>query len=242
MELSKEDIARIEAYLDGKLEAADLAALKQRMEEDEAFAAEVRHMAGQRELLRAGRRMQLREQLAGVEADIQRKRLRNRRAVYAIASVLLIAIGLQFFLPSKTSGPDLYDSYFQPYLLGGPQRGNEPPTPYDDAWEAYKNGDYANATAYFDTVSSGHADYQNIQLYKAISQLGLGKTTQAIAGLKAISADPSHPFVEEALFFQGLAHLRLDQMEEAKRIFDTFIEMDGSYRREDVQSIIKSIQ
>ena len=241
MDNRPEDRQKIEAYLRGNLSPEEKQDFEARIASDSELAEEVRHQAGQQELFRAGRRMQMMQQLQEVEASIQSGRKRNRRLLALAATLLLLFLAARFFFQTPPSNEDLYKEHFELYLLGGPQRDNAPPTPYDKAWEAYQNSDFQAALAYFDTVSTSHPDYPSIQLYRAVSNMGQGLHERAITQLQTITNTEGHPFVEEALYYLGLSQLRLEHTEEAAASFEKFQQLNGQYHKEDVEEILQKI-
>lgn len=241
MELRPENRDQIETYLSGNMSPQEKEAFEARVAAEPDLAEELRHLAGQKELFRVGRRLDMMRRLEGMEAAIVARKKRNRRLLAVAATLILLAVAGRFLYTPVPTGQDMYQEYFEPYLLGGPQRDNSPPTAYDTAWENYRRGNYAQALTFFDTVSSSHPDFQVIQLYRGISTLDEGACERAIAQFQTIIDTEGHPYTEEALYYQGLAHLRLGRDEAAIRVFKEFQNQNAQYHKADVEQILKTI-
>lgn len=132
----------------------------------------------------------------------------------AIAAILMIAMGLatwRYLMPDTNDR--LYAKYYAPDAGLPGMMGSSNTYNFDDAMVDYKSEEYASAIQKFSALLKQRIGGDSSRFYLALSQLGKGNYQEAETNLSALP--PSSSFSKKAIWYKALAHLKLDEKEQA---------------------------
>ncbi|WP_435578132.1 hypothetical protein [Gilvibacter sp.] len=156
---------------------------------------------------------------------------------YAAASVLVIALGVNFFFGGSDN---LYDDYFETYPnVYQPVIRGAASTSISDAFVFYENGEFEQAAASFKQLLEDQDDI-NLKFYRAMALLNAGDTQQALPLLEQLS-ETAFEFQAESKWYLALTYLKLDQTEKAKPLLEQMDAIDAEFKAEQRSSILKEI-
>lgn len=165
------------------------------------------------------------------------------------ASLLLLLIGAPiYWQQDEQRYARIFNKNFEPYeVLGGTTRSanTEKDLVLPQAFEAYYKGDYTEARELF-IVASGQEDRPYIWLYLGNAYLAHDEDDKAIPekAVEALEKVLAYPDVDlktqwRTHWYLGLAHIKLNQEEEAKQHFE--IVQDTDEYGEEAKNILESI-
>ncbi|MDC7996682.1 hypothetical protein POW22_01510 [Gilvibacter sediminis] len=230
----------IQGYFKQSLSEADSQLVNRLLKEDAEFKAAFESYQDMHIAFKKADYDALKAQLQGLESTISKETKPWHRQAwlrYAAASVLVIALGVNFFF----GGPDnLYEDYFETYpnVYQPVIRGAES-TSVSDAFLFYENGEFEQAAASFDQLLAQHDDI-NLKFYRAMALLNSGDTEQALPELEQLS-DTAFEFQTESKWFLTLLYLKLDQTEKAKAQLELLDSMDAQFKVKERGEIQKNI-
>ncbi|MEM0999923.1 MAG: hypothetical protein AAGN35_22915 [Bacteroidota bacterium] len=225
---NEKDTALILDYLAGKLAGEARVQLEARLAAEPDLAEELAVQRGLNLVLKAGRRRDLEARMRKVSAQVadeapmeaQVRRVNWRGVGIAAAVLLLAVVGVFIYRGGGPMTPEaLYAENFAPYTQGGPVRGTDPESAYEQAWEAYLGGEYAAAIPFFASVPPRDTIYPQVRVFLGVSHLGAGQPESARAVLGPIAGDPEAAYREVAAWYVGLSYLQEGQ---AKAAVDHF--------------------
>jgi len=151
-------------------------------------------------------------------------------------SSLLVAASVLFFLWFKnpfqgTSNAILYASYYTTYpnYVDNIERNDSSAqTAYQTAFFAYEQQNYQQAIQIFESLDSKQDPA--LQFYWGLSLLELEQYTEAILHLEQAYKAPKHRYSDNALWYQALGYLKLEEYKKAKIAFQQLIKDQSTYR------------
>ncbi len=152
----------------------------------------------------------------------------------AASLALLICVGMAVRL--LVSLPD-YQSVIdqelgQQYPVSNLSRSGGDGSATEKAFQLYTNGDYVNASIYFEQATPGEKDKASVMFYEALSYLYAGRYEKAIDLFESERMANSR-YAQQAQWFQALAFLRLNNNKQAVAILKS-IEADHQHFKQDV--------
>ena len=188
--------------------------------------------------------LNLRQQLGDLEAEldqVQPTKVRSFRAYWlAAASVLLITFAGLWYFNRPIPAPQYFAAYFEPYRAPVNIRSSPGAT---DRWEqarlAYAAGDFTLAAERFASITNtaGVPTYLR-DFYWGVSLLSqeTPDATKAISRLEKV-AGLTTDYQEPATWYLALAHLSLDQKEQAR----PYLERLRAYRSTEARKILNEL-
>jgi tetratricopeptide (TPR) repeat protein len=140
-----------------------------------------------------------------------------------IAAVLVVFFGIyQFgFFSKSLSNSEVFSYNFETYAAPSTLRNNESNVPVEwaSATDYYRNQEYEKALALYDKVEADIPSYM-VFFYKGMSYMAQSKPNYILAlqNFKIVQ-ESDNDFRQQALWYQGLALLKLDKRQEALEIF-----------------------
>lgn len=210
--MEKNDLDLLDQYFNGQLDPEAAAAVQARSRTDAAFGAEfdLRQRMDQWLRQEAGRNA-LRGtlgQLGAAHFQPEMKArpgwlLRNRSAIAAAASVVVIALATWFLWPAGSASYSDYNQHAPLFLV---ERGPDQDDPAAAAEAAFNRQDYPAALTALDQVLARQPEQLTALLYKGITLLELRRPADARTILTPIAAGNS-ALRGEARWYLALSYL-----------------------------------
>jgi len=210
---------QIDAYLQQQLTEQERTDFEAKMAEDAALRDQVAEQQRTIELIEwEGARAVLQEVMQEKLSErpgVRRPVWRRLAPIMAIAAGVLVLLLINIFRP-KAGPNELFQRYFSP-AQGLPSLLGATDNPaFEEGMISYKRAEYAEALRYWDTLA-GATDNDTIAFYTGLSELALGNAEMAISELDR-SFSPQ--FSEDAKWYRSLAHLKLGELEKARRLWE----------------------
>jgi TolA-binding protein len=143
----------------------------------------------------------------------------------AVLGAVLIIKSLQPTDPQK-----LFSSYYEPFSAVSPVvRGTNSNELYISAMDSYKAGDYQNAEQAFKQSANMNPSFGSPVFYLGLTALETGEYNAAITNLDSVIKG-SGAYSKEAKWYLGLAYLRTDNKEKARKCFEELAASSGYYK------------
>ena len=138
----------------------------------------------------------------------------------AAAVVIFLAIGSFWFL-SGTSNERLYDNYFSvdPGLPTTMSTSDD--FAFYDAMVNYKRGDYEKAISKWSVLQKIQPENDTLNYFIGVAKLANKNEKQAIDYLDNVTKDSQSEFRNEAYYYLGLAYLKSNELELARKNFNS---------------------
>jgi len=146
------------------------------------------------------------------------------------AATIGVFILIRTLLPS--SDPEkLYSSYYKPFnAISSVTRGTNEnkQDKYSAALESYRVGNYQTAAAGFSSILQNDTSIITPRFFMGITQMAMGKYTQAVFLLSSIAGRPGE-YRKETIWYLGLAYLKTGEKEKASNYFKLLAQSPGFY-------------
>jgi len=220
-----EEEQRIMDFLSGAMTESEKQLFLKEIDSNEELKAEVEHYRHIRNMLNDDRT----QFSAAVSEIISENQPIKRRPIYWVAasvSVLITLLAIYLWKQDADSVTLLADQYLEPHKdILTSRSGNE----FEIDLSSYKNGNYQQAA--IDLQKQLDESYQPVKaLYLGISYLLSDNPNRANEVLTMIEKDQV-VFSDDVNWYQSLALIKLNQMEEAKTLLNMLIEEQTIYRK-----------
>lgn len=168
---------------------------------------------------------------SGGHSTIKLKRLR-RIVRYVAAAVVVIGFAGYMVLNAGSSSEKLFAKHFTPDPGLPTTMGASDNFEFYDAMVNYKQGDYQNAIDKWETLFGVNPKSDTLAYFIGVAHLAKGDEKEAIGYLQDLSSAGQNSFESETNFFLGLAYLKADNVEEAKK----YLTFSGTERANKVLS------
>lgn len=229
-EITQELLEFIERCLNKTATSEELQEFKAKLENDTKFRAQVTDI---KTLLIGIESQSLKEKLddfhqeivetpSNITATIKFMHIRK----IAVAAILIIALGSFWFL-SRNNNQKLYAKYFSPdpglpTLMSENQNFD-----FYDAMVNYKQGEYKRAIEKWELLLSKSPKNDTLNYFLGMAQLANKQEKKSIEYFKVVTNSDTSNFKNEAYYYLGLAYLKTDNVELAKKNL-TFSTVDNS--------------
>ncbi len=206
-------------------------------EEKKEFEADLASDPGLREAFDAHKSMIFSVEAAGVKDDLSKiianqksqkssaKTISFNRTWIAVAASVVILVGAFYLFNTtrSTAGGELYAEFYTvdpglPTLMG---TSDDPR--FAEAMVKYKQGEYRTALAEFDLMMNDHNSNDTLLFYRGLCHLELDQPEVSINLFDQI--DPvSSIWAPKAQWYQAMAHLRQDNLDEAKTMINQIVQ------------------
>lgn len=227
----------IEAYLEGRMNAAQREAFEVRLRNEQDVRDALALHQEATVAVRAIAREDLKSRIQGIDQNSSKG---NHMGWWAAAAAVCILFGAAWWWNTKASftGPELYAEHFSPYPDRLSTLGNGDAV-LKKAMGHYQNQEFDSAAIYFQKLEQYSDSPDAIALYQSISLLAAGHPQQAIAELDRLKNSQTS-FAEVAHWYHVLALLSNNQMEEARQSLSTYREK-WSYQRKHADELWESL-
>lgn len=237
-----ENEAYIEAYLLGQLSPEEKAKFEERLSKDNAFKQEVKLYQNLLEGIRDVGRNDLKKELQDLEKEFtqiegQTFNLRPTFLIGVAAAICLILIPLYIFYTPNS----LFDQYFEPYdnFVASVERGETATNPYQQAFQAYENADYAQAIEVFESLTAPQKNEEAVIFYLGLSYLAQKITDPAKVKLLQVIA-MNRDFKEQAQWYLALAYVQDNQKNEARSLLQKHIQ-SSKFQKAKAQELLNQL-
>ncbi len=136
----------------------------------------------------------------------------------AIAAGIIIALGM-FWMFSGSSNDKLYSKHFKPDPGLPTAMSSSDNFAFYDAMVNYKRGDYKTAIQKWEQLEKKAPQNDTLSYFLGVANLADKNADQAITYLHKTVQNPKSVFVKDANYYLGMAYLKKDNTEDAKKHF-----------------------
>ncbi|MCB0662369.1 MAG: hypothetical protein KDC24_06495 [Saprospiraceae bacterium] len=249
--MREEQYEKIEAYLEGTLNEEEKLAFEKEMSEDQALKNAVALEKDLQTFLPDTAELAFRQNLEQVNKNWKNKQGGSTISMrwFSIAAGMLLVFGFSFwktiFSPAPLNNQELFAAHFEPYQMvlntrSGGQLEGENQLKLNEALEAYADKNYSKAAIAFQNLAEIEPDNELYELYSGLSHLAAGHADTSIEILEVLQRKSSPSLREQIQWYLGLAYLKNDQKEEAKRTLSSIDE--GEYRYEEAKKVLEDMR
>lgn len=229
--ISQELLESIERYLNETMNLEELKTFEDKLNSDQAFKSQVEDV---KTLLFGIEFQSLKEELNIFHESIINKENEkpsskvislNFRKI-AVAAVIIIAAGSFWFL-NQNSNNKLYANYFTPDPGLATTMSETSNFEFYDAMVNYKQGDYKTAISKWEELYNIKPKNDTLNYFLGVAQMANKNEDKAISYLEKVTSLSDSNFKNEAYYYLGLAYLKNDNLELAKKNL-TFSTVDNS--------------
>ncbi|WP_419213979.1 tetratricopeptide repeat protein [Maribacter sp. X9] len=217
---TREEQDLFEKYLLGTIEVHEKSALKSRLQSEPELNAKFLEFKGLfRAIEEKGLRKKLEDFHGNLEDDGKLKHFdfRKHKIIFRAAAtiVLLIALGGMWHLFVPNHNERLFNEYFTPDPGLPTVMGNSDNYDFYEAMVNYKQGNYKAATVKWEDLLLQKKDNDTLFYFLGAAYLANGEPSKAIPYFDRVLKSDNPSFQNEAAFYNGLAHLKINEVEAA---------------------------
>lgn len=238
--ITQEQLERIERYLNDTMPDEQRRQFKHQLNTDEAFRLLVDDvkvmLLGIESAALKNNLEQFHDEMVPVkkldqttttEAALKMKKTRIRMLKFMAAAAVVIFIGT-FWIESRSKSPDrLFAKHFTPDPGLPTTMGATQNFTFYDAMVNYKQGEYKTAIGKWQTLLSSEQKNDTLYYFMGVAHLANGDELEAINYLQNLTENGSISFQKETAYYLGLAYLKADNVEDAKKYL-TFSGTEGA--------------
>ncbi len=171
-------------------------------------------------------------------------RLLRFKPAFILASVFLLVIISSITYVSKLNDQRRHDYLYQisafspPVYFEGETRNNQATALLPSAMKLYQKKEYAGALTLLKKIENGN-DNPQVTFFKGVCNLLLDVPEDALPHLNQIIQSMDPAYYDEAIYYKGIALLRMDQTDKALEQFRNLASMYSPYREKAKQIIGK---
>jgi len=151
------------------------------------------------------------------ETAARLKKTRIKMIKFMAAAAVIIFVG-SFWLESRSNSTDrLFAKHFSPDPGLPTTMGENENFEFYDAMVNYKQGDYPTAISKWQPLLSSEQKNDTLHYFIGVAHLANGNEKEAINYLQKLTDNDSDSFQEETAYYLGLAYLKADNVEDAKK-------------------------
>lgn len=221
---SIEIFERIERYILAEMEDSELVSFEQELATDKELSKKVEEY---RVLITAIEEQSLKTKLdefhEGIVTEtipVIKKRLFSfpKIGIAAAISFLVAFAGYKYY-QNNTHDDSLYETYFVPDPGLPTVMGKTENYAFFDAMVDYKRGNYNTAIKKWKELYSSQTKNDTLNYFLGVAYLTIKKVDPAIKHLQIVSDTENSIFIEDAIYYLGLANLKEGKLEKAKVYF-----------------------
>lgn len=228
----------INNYFENSLSAEDQIRFDLLMQSDTDFATQVTFQKNLKKAISLNERADLKKKLASFET--KKPKVNTLRVFYAAASIVLLC-GLGFYFTQNNSNA-LYEEYYHSYpnVVAPTVRGENKIDLKSEAFYEYDSGNYQKSLELFSKIYDAEKDDYAL-FYKALSQMELQKTTEAIATFQQFDLGKNNAFTPFVKWYLALTYLKENQKEKAIPLLKSLSETDNP-QQEMAQKLLSELE
>jgi len=230
-QISQAQLEQIESYLQNNMSEENRAAFEEKLASDEHFRI---LFEDTKKLILGIETASLKDNLEAFHDEMTGvKRLKTRFGAnhpknktksfpwtrvkwYAAASILLI-LGTFWFQQDPSNSEALYAKHFVPDPGLATTMGSTQNYEFYKAMVQYKQGDYDKAIENWEAFENTGKMTDTLHYFIGVAYLANGDQYKAIKYLQPLQEEAQNPFQKETAYYLGLAYLKADNVEDAKK-------------------------
>lgn len=229
--ISQELLESVERYLNKNMPYDEQKAFENKLKSDSDFRMQVEEI---KTILLAIESQSLKENLdvyhesiSEVTPEVSDTKIRFLQfRKIAAAAAIIIAIG-SFWFFNQNSNAKLYANYFTPDPGLATTMSQNSNFEFYDAMVNYKQGNYKTAISKWKKLYTIKPKNDTLNYFIGVAQMADKNESEAITYLKKVTVSRNSSFKNDAYFYLGLAYLKNDNLELAKKNL-TFSSIDNS--------------
>lgn len=156
---------------------------------------------------------------------IQLQKKRNPFLSYAAAAIMLLLLTVSYFAFIRPPLHErLYATHYTIYQIDNLRNANqEGQNAFQIGWQAYQTKDYQQAATAFESIQNNNLE---AKMALGICYLEIGQAQKAIQQFKQLETTA---FSNMALWYQGLAYLKMNQLDKSLPYFERLIAAESDY-------------
>lgn len=226
----------LERYFENQLSQEENVLFQNYLDTDVSFAEDFAFQNNVKQAITLNERAELKQQLQSFE----KPKAKSFKIWYAAASVVLLC-GLGYYFTQNTA-TSVYDDFYQTYpnVVAPTVRGENAADIKSEAFYEYDSGNYEKSLTLFSKIYETDKDDYAL-FYKALSQMELQKTTEAIATFKQFDLGKNNAFTPFVKWYLALAYLKENQEEKAIPLLKSLSETQNP-QQEMAQKLLKELE
>jgi TolA-binding protein len=221
LNISQEEFERIERYHLGTLSAEANGQFEKEMRTNPTFAEKVVEVSN---LIQGVEYATLKNTLDQYHEEIDTSthnsipnRNKTRTPLIAIAAVLIVLLGIFWFLNDDSATDTLFAKHFTPDP-GLPTTMSETRNfKFYDGMVNYKQEDYETALQKWNLLVEEYPENDTLQYFIGVAYLAHGNEQNAITKLENLYNSNTESFKNETAYYLGLAFLKSENLKKAKK-------------------------
>ena len=226
----------LERYFENQLSQEEALLFQNYLDTDASFAEEFAFQKNVKQAITLNERAELKQKLQSFE----KPKAKPFKIWYAAASVVLLC-GLGYYF-TQNAATSVYDEFYQTYpnVVAPTVRGENSEDIKSEAFYEYDNGNYEKSLVLFSKIYETDKDDYAL-FYKALSQMELQKTTEAIATFKQFDLGKNNAFTPFVKWYLALAYLKENQKEQAMPLLKSLSETQNP-QQEMAQKLVDELE
>jgi tetratricopeptide (TPR) repeat protein len=227
---------KVVSYLSGELRDDEKAEVERHLDECRLCAGAVEGVAwleSREDYVRSANSVLTRLRLRAVNATPpvrpSRLRLRSARQYLALAAAVVVVAGMTAYLTRPGGGAALFQGSFEPYPSTQPTVRGAATYTSSNALALYESRDYRGALAGFEAGLKAQPNDATARFYAGLCRLALGRSAEAITDFEETRKLGAPEFDAPAEWYLALAHLRSENIAEARPRLKRIAEGGGFY-------------
>lgn len=148
------------------------------------------------------------------------KKSYSNRMWYAMAAVLVVALGMFWFLERPSASERLYVEHFKPDIGLPLKMGTTNSIEFYEGMLAYKQGNYNSAIDQWQTLLKDNPKNDTLNYFLGVSYLAEGNASTALQYLENQKQFHGGIFKEDAAFYAALAMLKEGRVDAARQLLE----------------------
>ena len=169
----------------------------------------------------------------------------TKKLWFRMAASLLLLISVGAVVRLMVATPDLQtlvnNELAEPYPLSNLVRGESDGSAKEKAFQLYAQGDFTNATIYFEQASTNEKENATVVFYNALSYLYQENFAKANALLKSDVIAGSR-YSKQAEWYRALALIQSGNLDEGKVALTSIADQVGHFKHEAANRLLKKME
>lgn len=245
MDLSDTDLRLIKNFIFGKLSPVEQQEFSARLSADAEFQTEVDFHQKLFATMHDREGERLKKMLAEVENG-NFPTQPSRGGSWLIWLLILLAgsaaAWFVFFREKPQPQPEqIFAENFQPFENTEFVSTRTPETPVEEAWKAYDQRDFEQATVFFSKMPASEKSDAS-EFFKANALLVCGKTADAVPILELLEAtQPPSKYTQPARWYLALAKIRLGEQAAARNLLEKIARQSSHFKSSEAADLLSKL-
>jgi tetratricopeptide (TPR) repeat protein len=230
----------LERYFENKLSQEEALLFQNYLDTDPSFAKEWAFQKNVKKAITLNERADLKQKLQSFETPKSAKKWLSK---WSVAASIAVVLGAGYwFMNQSPDTIELYEDYYQSYpnVVAPNVRGENSDNIKSEAFYEYDNGNYEKSLVLFSKIYETDKDDYAL-FYKALSQMELQKTTEAIATFKQFDLGKNNAFTPFVKWYLALAYLKEKQQDKAIPLLKSLTENENP-QEDQAQKLLEDLK